>query len=137
VAQPWARHAGESLAAAAQVVLVAAVWEDRASSDNWYGWEHTDDSRAWFPKINFPTYDGEADPLPWLNKCGTYFRGMETALDECVWMASLHMEGATIEWYYALEHDVGLLPWTRFSEFVNMWFGLPLRTNDMADLKEL
>jgi hypothetical protein len=52
-------------------------------------------------------------------------------------MASLHMEGAVVEWYCALEHNVGLLSWTRFPEFMNMRFGSPLRTNDMADLKEL
>jgi hypothetical protein len=75
--------------------------------------------------------------VSWLNKCGTYFHGMGTAPKERVWMASLHMEGAAAEWYYALECDVGLLSWTRFSEFVNMQFGPLLRTNDMADMKEL
>jgi hypothetical protein len=104
---------------------------------NRYGWERTDDTRAWCPKINFPTYDGEVDPLPWLNKCGTYFRGMGMTVEERVWMASLHMEGTATEWYYALEHGVRLLPWTRFFEFVNMRFGPPLRTNGMANLKDL
>jgi hypothetical protein len=30
------------------------------------------------PRINFPQYDGKSDPLPWLNKCDTYFQGMST-----------------------------------------------------------
>jgi hypothetical protein len=62
---------------------------------------------------------------------------MGTTPEECMWMASLHMEGAVVEWYCALEHNVGLLSWTRFPEFMNMRFGSPLRTNGMADLKEL
>jgi hypothetical protein len=45
------------------------------------------------------------DPLSWLNKCTTYFHGMGTLADERVWMASLHLEGAAVEWYYALERD--------------------------------
>jgi hypothetical protein len=58
---------------------------------------------------------------------------MGTTQEERVWMASLHPEGIEAEWYYALERDVGLLLWTRFSKFVNMRFGPLLRTNDMAD----
>jgi hypothetical protein len=109
----------------------------QGSGSNRYCRECVDDYGAWRLKINFPTYDGEVDPLPWLNKCGTYFLGMEMAPKERVWMASLHMEGTAAEWYYALECDVGLMSWTRFSEFVNMRFGPPLRTNGMADMKEL
>lgn len=33
--------------------------------------EHFDGDEPPRPKISFPTYDGEADPLPWLNKCNT------------------------------------------------------------------
>lgn len=89
------------------------------------------------PKINFPHYDGESDPLPWLSKCDTYFRGMRTWEYDKVWQASLH-EGVTAKWFYTLERDTGgVLTWTRFSEFVHTWFGPPLRTNGMADLKEL
>lgn len=79
------------------------------------------------PKVNFPTFDGEVDPLPWLNKCDTYFRGMHTIEDEKVWMASLHMDGITAEWYYAFERDHSILPWRRFAEFVNLRSGSPLR----------
>jgi hypothetical protein len=28
-------------------------------------------------------------------------------------MASLHLDGIAVEWYYALEHDVGPVPWQR------------------------
>jgi hypothetical protein len=88
------------------------------------------------PKLNFPSFDGESDPLPWLAKCASYFRGMRT-MEEEVWMAALHLEGVAAEWYYALERDHGILSWPRFSDFVNMRFGPPLRTNGMAELKDL
>jgi hypothetical protein len=39
---------------------------------------------------------------------------------EQVWLASLHMDGVVAEWYYALERDYGVLPWTRFTELVNL-----------------
>jgi hypothetical protein len=47
------------------------------------------------------------------------------------------MDGVAAEWYYALERDHGILPWTRFMEFMNTRFGPPLRTNGLAELKAL
>jgi hypothetical protein len=89
------------------------------------------------PKLNFPSFDGESDPLPWLTKCASYFRGMRTMEEEKVWMAALHLEGAAVEWYHALERDHGILSWPRFFDFVNMRFRPPLKTNGMAELKDL
>jgi hypothetical protein len=89
------------------------------------------------PKLNFPSFDGETDPLPWLNKCETYFRGMCTMVEEKVWIASLYLEGVATDWYYALERDHAIPSWARFVEFVNMTFGPPLRTNSLAELKDL
>jgi hypothetical protein len=86
------------------------------------------------PKLNFPSYDGESDPLTWLNKCKTYFRGMRTME---VWIASLHLEGVAAEWYYALERDYGIISWVRFADFMHMRFGLPLQTNGLVELKDL
>jgi hypothetical protein len=88
-------------------------------------------------KINFPRYDGETDPLSWLNRCEFYFRGTRTMLAEQVWLASLHMDGVDDEWYYALERDYGILPWARFAEFINLRFGPPIRSNPLGELKEL
>lgn len=89
------------------------------------------------PKPSFPKYNGETDPLPWLNKCDTYFCCMRTAEDEKVWQAVLHMDGVAAEWYYALEHDHSALTWQRFQEFVNLRSGPPLRSNGLAELKDL
>jgi hypothetical protein len=101
--------------------------------------DYHDDLRNSFhrPKLNFPRYDGESDPLPWLNRCESYFRGMQTLAAEQVWMALLHMDGVAAEWYYALEREYGMVPWNRFTEFVNLRFGPPLRSNPLGELKEL
>ncbi|KAK3121330.1 hypothetical protein QOZ80_8BG0650860 [Eleusine coracana subsp. coracana] len=56
-------------------------------------------------KLNFPHFDGEVDPLPWINTCETYFRGMKTLEEEKVWTASLHLDGAAAEWFLALDRD--------------------------------
>ena len=97
-----------------------------------------EDSGPRRPNFTFPHFDGEADPLPWINKCDTYFRGMGVHQDERVWQASLHLEGVAAEWFYALERDIGgVLTWSRFIEFLQMRFGPPLRFNGMADLKAL
>jgi hypothetical protein len=61
-------------------------------------------------KLNFPRYDGETDPLPWLNRCESYFWGTRILAAEQVWLASLHLDRAAAEWYYALEHEYGMLP---------------------------
>jgi hypothetical protein len=77
------------------------------------------------------------DPLPWINKCETYFRGMRTMVEEKGWIASLHLDGMAAEWYYALERNHDILSWVRFTEFVNMRFGPPLGSNGLVELKEL
>jgi hypothetical protein len=100
--------------------------------------DRVDDGGYRRPNVSFPHYDGESDPLSWINKCETYFRGMRTPPDEKVWQASLHLDGVAAEWFYALERDTGgVLTWSRFVEFTHMRFGPPLRTNGMADLKDL
>jgi hypothetical protein len=100
--------------------------------------DRVDDGGYRRPNVSFPHYDGESDPLPWINKCETYFRGMRTPSDEKVWQASLHLDGVAAEWFYALEQDTGgVLTWSRFVEFTHMRFGPPLRSNGMADLKDL
>lgn len=54
------------------------------------------------PQITFLSFDGEFDPLTWVNKCDNYFRGHPT-LEEEKWMASLHLDRATANWYYQVE----------------------------------
>lgn len=62
---------------------------------------------------------------------------MRTLDEDWVWIASQNLEGVAAEWYYALERDHGILSWPRFASFVNMRFGPPLRSNGLAELKDL
>jgi hypothetical protein len=75
---------------------------------------HREDLRNSFhrPKIDFPCYDGDSDPLPWLNQYESDFMGTRTLQDK--------QDGAAAEWYYVLEREYGLLPWVRFIEFINL-----------------
>jgi len=50
------------------------------------------------PKLSFPHYDSETDPLSWLNKCDGFFRGYRTLEEDMVWMASLHLDGVAAQW---------------------------------------
>lgn len=61
-----------------------------------------------FYKLEFPTYDGAADPLLWLNQCEQFFREQRTMASDHTWLASYHLTGATQTWYYALEQDEGM-----------------------------
>ncbi|CAO2141395.1 unnamed protein product [Urochloa humidicola] len=73
---------------------------DRAYRDDW--------RQPRPPKLSFPKYDGEEDPLPWLNSCDIFFRGHGTMEEEKVWMASLHLKGVAAQWYYQMERDFGI-----------------------------
>jgi len=89
------------------------------------------------PKLSFPRYDGESDPLTWLNKCDLFFRGASTMEEEKVWTTSLHLDGVAAEWYFQLERDHGLVSWARFGEYLNLRFGPPICSNSLGELKEL
>jgi len=84
-----------------------------------------------------PHFDGETDPLPWINKCEHFFQGYRTMEEEKVWTASLHLDGAAAEWYFQLECDVGVPSWARFVEYINLRFGPPIRSNSLGELTNL
>jgi hypothetical protein len=87
-----------------------------------------------FHKLDFPTFDGGGDPLPFLNRCEHYFRGQRTVEEEKVWLAAHHLHGAAQQWYMRLERDEGTPGWRRFSELLDMRFGPPLRSNPLGEL---
>lgn len=103
--------------------------------DGWYDDDRHHNLRH--PKIFFPRYDGESDPLTWLTKCESYFRGMRTLDMEKVWLASLHLDGIAAQWYYTVERDHDIISWPRFADFVNLRFSPPIRTNALAELNDL
>jgi hypothetical protein len=47
------------------------------------------------------------------------------------------MGGVAIEWYYALEREYSMLPWSCFREFINLLFRPLIRSNPLSELKEL
>lgn len=87
-----------------------------------------------FHKLDFPTFDGTGDPLPFLNRCEHYFRGQRTMEEEQVWLAALHLHGSAQQWYMRLEADEGVPSWRRFSTLLDMRFGPPLRSNPLGEL---
>jgi hypothetical protein len=87
-----------------------------------------------FHKLDFPTFDGGGDPLPFLNRCEHYFRGQRTVEEEKVWLAAHHLHGAAQQWYMRLERDEGTPGWRHFSELLDMRFGPPLRSNPLGEL---
>ncbi|CAL4917571.1 unnamed protein product [Urochloa decumbens] len=89
------------------------------------------------PKLSFPKYDGEEDPLPWINGREIFFRGHDTMDEEKVWMASLHLKGVAAQWYFQMERDFGIVSWPRFVEFVTLRFGPPISSNALGELKAL
>ena len=61
-----------------------------------------------FHKLEFPSFDGTGDPLPFLNRCEHYFRGQRTLEEEQVWLAALHLQGSAQQWYMRLELEEGV-----------------------------
>jgi hypothetical protein len=87
-----------------------------------------------FHKLDFPTFDGGGDPLPFLNRCEHYFRGQRTLEEKKVWLAAFHLQGAAQQWYMRLERDEGTPGWCRFSELLEMRFGPLLKSNPLGEL---
>jgi hypothetical protein len=52
-------------------------------------------------------------------------------------MASLHLDGTAAEWYYQMERDFGMVPWSCFVDFINLRFGLPIHSNSIGEIKAL
>lgn len=46
-----------------------------------------------FYKLNFPMFNGQEDPLPWLNRCDQFFWGQHTMEEDKVWLATFHIDG--------------------------------------------
>lgn len=53
-------------------------------------------------KLDFPTFDGKEDPLPWINRYEQFFRGQKTLASERVWCASYHLMESAQQWYMRL-----------------------------------
>jgi hypothetical protein len=67
-----------------------------------------------YQKLSFLTYDGEVEPLGWLNKCEQFFHAQRTLDIDRVWYASYHMNGSAQQWCLVLERDAGEPTWDEF-----------------------
>jgi hypothetical protein len=90
-----------------------------------------------FYKLDFSTFDGDVDPLNWLNQCEQFFHGQRTLASDRTWLASYHLRGAAQTWYYALESDEGMPTWERFRAVCQMQFGPPTQGTRLAELARL
>ena len=90
-----------------------------------------------FYKLEFPTFDGSADPLNWLNHCDQFFCGQRTLDSDRTWLASYHLRGDAQTWYYALEQDEGMPAWDRFRALCQLRFDPPTQGTRLAQLARL
>jgi hypothetical protein len=99
------------------------------------GGDHHDDSR-FHPRVRleFPCFDGKEDPLPWLNRCETFFRGQGTPEDRQMWYAAMHLTDAAQLWYARLKLTAGTPSWRRFVQLVHQRFGPPLTESPLGEL---
>jgi hypothetical protein len=66
-------------------------------------------------RLEFPTFDDKEDPLTWLNRCETFFRGQGTPERRRFWYAAMHLTGAAQLWYARLELTSGTPSWCHFA----------------------
>ncbi|WVZ49487.1 hypothetical protein U9M48_000845 [Paspalum notatum var. saurae] len=90
-----------------------------------------------FYKLEYPTYNGAADPLFWLNQCEQFFRRQHTMASDRTWLASYHLTGVAQSWYYTLEQDKGMPSWERFRELCSLRFGPTVRGTCLSELARL
>lgn len=88
-------------------------------------------------KLNFPTFDGKEDPIPWINHCEQFFRAQQTPMEDRVWLATYHMSGMAHLWYMRVERMDGMPNWRHFTDLVNHRFGTPMRHNPLGALTGL
>jgi hypothetical protein len=74
--------------------------QHRLPPDQYRPYLHADDNNhddnRFHPhvRLEFPTFDGKDDPLPWLKRCETFFHDQSTLEDRQVWYAAMHLTGA-------------------------------------------
>ena len=88
-------------------------------------------------KLNFPTYNGEGDPRPWLTRCNLFFLGPRTPATDKTWMASYHLTSVAALWYGHLEEKIGRPTWADFVARVSQLFCPPTHANPLDELISL
>ena len=65
-------------------------------------------------KLVFPRFNGQEDPLGWLNRCEHFFRHQQTSKEEKIGLASFHLEDITQLWFVQLKIDLHKPSWYDF-----------------------
>jgi hypothetical protein len=122
----------------ANAAVIQALAADRQSSSSNGSrsgtGEHHNDRPPRFQKMDFPRYDGKSDPLIFINRCESYFHQQHIMVEEKVWMASYNLEDGAQLWYMQVQTDEGTPLWCRFTELLNLRYGLPLRAAPLSEL---
>ncbi|KAG6495596.1 hypothetical protein ZIOFF_043422 [Zingiber officinale] len=106
-------------------------------SKRYHGHEEGSSYIPRYSKLDFPRYDGESDPLGWLNRCDHFFLHQRTLEEEKVGLASFHLEGDGQLWFIKLERDRPHIQWEEVKYQCNLRFGPPIRYNKLGELAKL
>nr|GMD83635.1 uncharacterized protein LOC109160849 [Ipomoea batatas]GMD92068.1 uncharacterized protein LOC109160849 [Ipomoea batatas]GMD92069.1 uncharacterized protein LOC109160849 [Ipomoea batatas] len=90
-----------------------------------------------YPKVEFPLFSGEEDPMVWLLRCESSFRHADTPDHKRVPLAAHHMIGEAQLWYHS---EIAVSPfasWASFKEECCLSFGPPRSINTLGELKLL
>nr|GMC64633.1 Retrotransposon gag protein [Ipomoea batatas] len=90
-----------------------------------------------YPKVEFPLFSGEEDPMVWLLRCESSFRHADTPDHERVPLATHHMIGEAQLWYHS---EIAVSPfasWASFKEECCSSFRPPQSINPLGELKLL
>jgi hypothetical protein len=88
-------------------------------------------------KLEFPKYDGNGDPLPWLNQCERYFHVRRTPMTQRVSFTAFYLRNDAQLWFHRLELNGGRPTWTQFVQLINARFGPPLMDSPIGELAML
>ncbi|KAA8549923.1 hypothetical protein F0562_001607 [Nyssa sinensis] len=75
-----------------------------------------------YDSLDFPRFDG-GDPSEWILKVQQFFNYFETPEDHKLEIASFHMEGKALTWYYWLKKSSPVTKWGDFVEALRTKFG--------------
>ena len=78
--------------------------------------------------MDFPRFDGD-DPSGWIYKCERFFNFYAIEEDDRLSVASIYMEGRTLDWFQGYETSKPKITWNAFIKDLIFRFG-PRRYDD-------
>eukprot|EP00257_Ricinus_communis_P017974 XP_015576546.1 uncharacterized protein LOC107261479 [Ricinus communis] len=90
-----------------------------------------------FTKLDFPRFNGTADPIVWLSCCDNFFLHQHTVEEDKVILASFHLEGDAQLWFLKLQRDRPNISWANFKVQCQLHFGPSIRSSKLGELSKL